>query len=167
MKFYDYLSIALLMLAITANTLLIYLHKTRQIFERFGSYAYTVHGTIISVFWGAFIISEFADSRSSWRLMHSYPVLGYAIMASALILFGLAIQQIGWNALSNGYFFGRPLRKLGGVYLYIREPIYWSYTIWFAGIGLVTSLKSFFVYSLISIIGLVGIESWVERPAKP
>jgi protein-S-isoprenylcysteine O-methyltransferase Ste14 len=85
-------------------------------------------------------------------------------MVGALVLFGLALQQIGWSALGNGNFFGRPLRKLAGIYKYIHEPIYWSYAIWFAGIGLVTSLKSFFVFSLVSIIGLVGVESWVERP---
>jgi protein-S-isoprenylcysteine O-methyltransferase Ste14 len=55
---------------------------------------------------------------------------------------------------------------LKGIYSFIREPIYWSYTIWFAGIGLVTSLKVFFVFSAISIIGLIGFESWIERPTS-
>jgi protein-S-isoprenylcysteine O-methyltransferase Ste14 len=161
---YDYLSISLLILAIGVNSALVWLQKTRQIYQRFGKRAHGVHGSLISVFWGAFIISEFVDNSSTWRLPHAYPIAGLTLMAGALLLFGLALQQIGWDALSNGNFFGKPMRKLGGVYRYIREPIYWSYAVWFAGIGLVTSLKAFFIYTLISIIGLVGVESWVERP---
>jgi hypothetical protein len=164
MTSYDYLSISLLLLAIAMNSALVYLQKTRQIYRRFGAHAYGVHGSFITLFWGVFIISEFVDNKSTWRLAQGYPLIGFAVMVGALVLFGLALQQIGWSALGNGNFFGRPLRKLAGIYKYIHEPIYWSYAIWFAGIGLVTSLKSFFVFSLVSIIGLVGVESWVERP---
>lgn len=163
---YDYSSIGLLVLTIAVNSTLVYFQKTRNIYQRFGPHAYTVHVWTITIFWGAFIISEFLNNRSTWRLMHSYPLIGYTVMGAALVLFFLAIKQIGWSALGNGNFFGSPHRRLGGIYNYIREPIYWSYTIWFAGIGLVTSLKSFFVFSIISIIGLVGVESWAERPTK-
>jgi hypothetical protein len=164
---YDYLSISLLILAITANSTLVYLQKTRHLYQRFGNRAHGIHGSILSVFWGAFIVSEFVNNHSAWRLAHSYPIIGLMLMASAIVLFGLAIQQIGWGALSNGNFFGQPMRKLGGVYDYVHEPIYWSYVIWFSGIGIVTSLKSFFVFSVISIVGLVGLESFIERPIKP
>ncbi len=162
---YDYIAIAALVLAILANSAAVYLQKTRDIFKRFGSSAFTVHSLLISIPWGFFILTEFLANKSSWRLDHTYPEIGYVIMAIALALFIAAIQQIGVNALGNGYFFGRPYRKLGGIYRYVPEPIYWSYTIWFAGIGLVTSLKVFFIFSIISIIGLVGFESWIERPS--
>lgn len=164
MSSYDFLAIGLLVLAIGVNSGLVYLQKTRGLYDRFGPSAYRVHGAILTVFWGSFIGSEFLVSRSSWRLGLHYPLAGGLVMIMALALFCLALQQIGWPALSNGNFFGQPIRKLGGVYRYIREPIYWSYTIWFAGIGLVTGQKAFFVISLVSLIGLVGIEAWVERP---
>ena len=117
------------------------------------------------IFWALFIGSGFLVNRSSWRLGLDYRLAGGLVMIIALVLFCLALQQIGWPALSNGNFFGQPIRKLGGVYRYIREPIYWSYTIWFAGIGLLTSQKAFFIISLVNLIGLVGIEAWAERPA--
>lgn len=166
MTSYDFASILLLILAIATNSTLVYLQKTRNVYKRFGQRAYGMHGILISLLWGVFIISEFVNNRSTWRFSHGYPTFGFAVMAAALALFGLAIQQIGWTALGNGYFFGKPLRKLGGVYKYVPEPIYWSYAIWFAGIGFVTSLKVFFVFTIISIVGLVGIESWVERPTE-
>jgi protein-S-isoprenylcysteine O-methyltransferase Ste14 len=163
---YDYIAIAALIFTILFNSAAVYLQKTKQIYSRFGVSAFTVHSVLISIPWAVFIGTEFLANKSTWRLEHTHPVAGYLIMAVALILFIAAIRQIGANALGNGFFFGHPLRNLKGIYSFIREPIYWSYTIWFAGIGLVTSLKVFFVFSAISIIGLIGFESWIERPTS-
>ena len=123
-----------------------------------------MHSIIISIFWGAFIATEFLANQSTWRTALAYPVLGWSIMAVALTIFILALRQIGYRALANGNFFEQPVRTLGGIYKIIPEPIYASYSLWYAGIGLITSLKVFFVLAIISLIGLIGLEAWVERP---
>jgi len=164
MTIYDQVAIFLLMLTIIVNCLTVYFQKTRRIYDRFGRHSLTVHSIIVSIFWGLFIISEFVTSKSDWRLENSYPVIGYSIMAIALTIFVLAVREIGYKALSNGNFFGQPIRQLRGIYKYVPEPIYISYSLWFLGIGLVSSLKVFFVFTVISLIGLVLIESRFERP---
>ncbi len=163
MTFYDFLSAGALILAIGVNTITIYLQKTRGLYDRFGKNAGRVHGIIISIFWGLFIISEFLISNSSWRIAESYAVVGALVMSLALVIFIAAIKQIGFQALGNGNFFGSPTRKLKGVYNYIPEPIYVSYTVWFLGIGLITAQKGFFVLAILSIVGLIGVESRVEQ----
>jgi len=163
---FDYFAIAALVLAIGINSLTVYLHKKYRVYDRFGHNALTVHSTLISIFWGGFIATEFLASKSTWRTALAYPVLGWLIMAVALTIFILALRQIGYRALANGNFFGQPLRALGGIYKMVPEPIYVSYSLWYAGIGLVTSLKVFFVLAIVSLIGLVGLEAWVERPSK-
>lgn len=164
MTIYDKIAIALLILTIIVNCVTVHLQKTKRIYDRFGRHALTVHSVIVSIFWGLFIISEFVTNKSTWRLENSYPLIGYTIMAVALTIFILAIRQIGYKALSNGNFFGQPWKDLKGIYKVLPEPIYISYTVWFIGIGLASSLKVFFVFAVISLIGLVVIESRVERP---
>ena len=166
MTIYDWVSIVMLLLTIAVNSASVYLQKTRRIYDKFGSRGYAVHTGLISFVWGAFIITEFLANRSTWRFSHAHPLPGLVIMAVALALFIAALQQVGSNALSNGNFFGRPLRKLGGVYRYVREPMYMSYAVWFLGLCLLTSMKVFLVYSAITLVGLVGFESYIERPER-
>lgn len=161
---YDYVAATALIVAIGVNSLSVYLQKTRRIYDRFGARAFDRHRMLITFFWGLFIVSEFMLTRSSWRLGQTYVPLGLLFMASGLVVFVAAIRQIGFPALANGNFFGYPLRKLKGIYLYTSNPIYWSYVLWFTGLGFVTSLKSFFVFAALSIIGLIGIESKIETP---
>ena len=154
----------MLLLTIAVNSLTVYLQKTRRFYDRFGSHGYGVHTALITAFWGAFIISEFIANRSTWRFSHTYPIPGLIIMAVGLALFVAAYRQVGSSALSNGNFFGRPLRQLGGIYRYVREPMYMSYAVWFLGLCLLTSMKVFLVYTVITLVGLVGFESYIERP---
>ena len=153
-------------MTISINSGAVYLQKTRHIYDRFGNNGYTAHVILVSAVWGTFIATEFLTSRSTWRFSHAYPVAGLVVMGIALALFVSAMREIGSHALSNGNFFGQPIKQLGGIYRYIREPIYWSYAVWFLGLCLLTSQKVFLAYAVISIIGLVGFESWVERPTS-
>ena len=163
MTLYDYLAVAALILAIGVNSLSVYLQKTKGIYDRFGRKALLVHGSIVTVAWGIFIITEFTLVNSSWKLVRVYPLLGLLTMGTALCLFILAVRQIGRRALVNGNFFGQPVRRLNGIYRFIRNPIYWSYVLWFIGLGLLTGLKGFFLIAVIAVIGLIGIESRIER----
>lgn len=163
---YDLISILALIATILINSGLVYLQKTRQIYRRFGPQAYLVHSIVVSLVWGGFIITEFLANATTWRFDHTYPVFGLPIMGAALAVFVAALTQIGGNALANGNFFHYPVRKLSGIYRYIKEPIYWSYAAWFLGLAFVTGMKVFLVYVVITIIGLVWFESWVERPTS-
>ena len=164
MTFYDYLSCVVFILTIAINSLLVYFQKTRQIYNRFGKRAFLVHSLVLTLVWGGFIFTEFLTANSSWRFADKYPGAGLLFLSLGLSMYLLAIKEIGGNAMGNGYFFGYPLRKLGGIYRFIKEPIYWSYAVWFAGWALFTGQKVFLLYVIISIIGLIGIESRVERP---
>ena len=164
---YDLISILALVATIAVNSGLVYLQKTRQIYQRFGHQAYLVHSVVITLVWGGFIVTEFLANATTWRLGHTYPAIGLPIMAAALAVFVAALTQIGGNALANGNFFHYPIRKLGGIYCYIKEPIYWSYAAWFFGLALLTGMKVFLVHVVITLIGLVCFESWVERPTSP
>ena len=161
---YDALTISLLVVAIGANSLSVYVQKRYGYYTKFGDKAYTIHSVVILVAWGIFIVSEFVAALSSWRLESTYPLIGYGIMITALTIFILALRQIGIHGLGNGNFFGKPVRKLGGIYKIIPEPIYVSYSLWFLGIGFATSLKVFFVLAFASFVGLVLVEARVERP---
>jgi protein-S-isoprenylcysteine O-methyltransferase Ste14 len=153
---YDLISILALLATIIINSGLVYLQKTREIYRRFGRRAYLVHS----------IVTEFLANATTWRFSHTYPMVGLPIMAVALVVFVAALSQIGGNALANGNFFHYPVRRLGGIYKYIKEPIYWSYAAWFFGLAFVTGMKVFLVYVVITIVGLVWFESWVERPTS-
>ncbi len=163
---YDYLACLALVLAILINSLSVYLQRSRQLYKRFGHAGYAVHTTLISLAWGLFLVTEFLASRTTWRTAHSYPVAGLAIVILAVFLFLAAIKEIGTSALSNGNFFGRPVRKLAGIYRYIASPIYWSYAVCFLGLAALTGMKVFLVSTVLAVVGLVGFESWIERPVS-
>ncbi len=164
--FYDILAIAFLIIAIGTNSCSVYLQKRYRYYDKFGRNGYAIHSVVISIAWGSFVLTEFLAANSSWRLDNAYPVLGYAIMLVALVIFILAFKQIGIHGLGNGNFFGRPLRRLGGIYKNIPEPIYVSYSLWFLGIAFVSYLKVFFLLTIVGFIGLIFIEARVERPYK-
>jgi len=140
------------------------MQKRYKYYDKFGKDGYAIHSVVVSVAWGLFVVTEFLAARSTWRLDSSYPVLGYATMLVALVIFVLALKQIGIHGLGNGNFFGKPLQQLGGIYNYLPEPIYISYCLWFLGIAFASSLKVFFVLALVGFIGLIFIEARIERP---
>lgn len=163
MTSYDYLAYLLLIAAIGVNSMSVYAQRRWKVYDRFGKNALTVHSVIIGLFWALFIGSEFLLSQSSWRLDEPNRLIGLTVMGVALSLFVAAMRQIGAGGLGNSNFFGGGIKKLRGVYLYLYDPIYWSYSLWFLGLAYVTGQKGFFVITIISVIGLIGIESRVER----
>jgi len=160
--FYDYLAIGTLVLAILVNTLTVYSHRRWGIYARFGQRAWAVHQLVLTMFWGLAVAAGFLLQRSEFVLERQYPVFGGLIMIAAIVLFAAAIKQIGAQGLGNGNFFGQPVRKLRGVYLWMENPIYISYVMWYAGLMAATAHITFGIMSLISVIGLLGIESKIE-----
>lgn len=164
MNIFDYFAITSLSLAIIVNTLTVYLHRTRGIYQRFGKRAWLTHQIIISGFWILPIFGGFGLRYSQFELPVTYASLGIAIMLFALGLFVSAVAEIGTQGLANGNFFGKPLRKLGGIYKVINDPIYLSYAIWYVGLALATGRLTFFIMAGICVIGLMGVESRIEQP---
>lgn len=162
MNVVDYMAAIALVKAIGVNSLLVYLQKTRHIYKPL-KHGWRVHKIVISFFWGLFIASCFRIPMSDWRFEESYELFGGFCIILAGIVFTLAIREIGVQALTNGNFFGKPKRKLGGIYRILPETIYISYVIGLLGLGLITAQIGFFVLAILAAIGLIGIESRIEN----
>lgn len=162
MNIYDYFAIAALTLAIIVNTLTVYLQRTRDIYKRFGKRAWMVHQIILTLFWGLAVLAGFGLGGSNFSIDRTFPLVGFSIMMGAVLLFAAALKQVGSQGLGNGNFFGKPVKKLGGVYKLINDPMYFSYFFWYLGLALTTGKITFFIMAGIVVVGLIGVESRLE-----
>ena len=160
----EYVTIIIFIIAITVNCLTVYSQKKYRIYDIFGSKAHSVHSAVLSLVWGVFIVSyallELTASTANDN--NSYAPAGYVLKVLAVILFSLSLKQIGSGALTNKDLFTGEKRKLHGVYCYISEPIYVSYTLFILSSGLVTGIEAFYYMAVVSLIGLQIIESKIE-----
>ncbi|GAC1387419.1 MAG: hypothetical protein NVS1B7_1220 [Candidatus Saccharimonadales bacterium] len=164
MNGWDYCALIALPAAIAVNAISVYLQKSRNFYtKKFADHAWLVHRIIISIFWGLAVLAGFGLAYSPWKYSKTNVPLGALLMTVAVVLFVLAIKQIGSQALGNGNFFGQKLRNLGGIYRYLKNPIYLSYAVWYVGLTFVTQKKTFLLMALIVIIGL-RVETYVEQP---
>jgi protein-S-isoprenylcysteine O-methyltransferase Ste14 len=163
MDAYTFWAIFTLVLAISVNSSLVYVQKKHNLLTRkFGKHALNVHSLMLTIVWGIFIIVANQLTKSDWRLDSSYTIVGTAIIAISVIIFVLALWQIGTDGLINANFFGATTKKLKGIYNYLPEPIYASYVLLLFGIGLQTSIKGYFLLSILALVGLYGVEARVE-----
>lgn len=159
-----YIACSLLVLAITVNCLTVYLQKKHQIYDRFGDNAHKIHSLVIAFFWLAFIaFYMYFESQLTGATTFKSPILGYSLKLISLIIFYLSIKQIGSGALTNKDLFSGEWKKLSGVYKYVNEPIYTSYTLFILGSAFVNGVDAFYYMSLISLVGLQIIEATIEN----
>jgi protein-S-isoprenylcysteine O-methyltransferase Ste14 len=158
-----YIVCGLFILAILINCTAVYLQKRHSIYDKFGRNAHNLHAAIISVFWLFFIVSYvWLETQTPAGTAYSDSLIATFLKVIAVLLFYLSIKQIGVSALTNKDLFTNKRRKLSGVYLYIREPIYLSYTIFIFASGMATGIEAFYYMSIISFIGLQFIEAKIE-----
>ena len=160
----EYVTIIIFIIAITVNCLTVYCQKKYGIYDTFGSKAHAVHSAVLSLVWGVFIVSYalLELTTSTTNDSNSFAPAGYALKVLAVILFSLSLKQIGIGALTNKDMFTHEKRKLRGIYHYISEPIYVSYTLFILGSGFVTGIEAFYYMAVISLIGLQIVESKIE-----
>jgi len=158
-----YVACGLLVLAITVNCMAVYLQKKHLIYERFGGKAHAVHASVISIFWLAFIVSYvWLETQTPAGAVPFNQVTGGIIKLVAVIIFYQSLKQIGNGALTNKDLFTNKRVTLSGIYSYVREPIYTSYTLFIFGSAIGTGIAGFYYLALISLIGLQLIEAKIE-----
>lgn len=91
------------------------------------------------------------------------PIIGYAFIALAILMFGLAIREIGWSSLFNSNWFGREKISHSRIFKLLENPIYDSYILIFIGAALAGGNAAYFVIALQSYVGLNIIEGKVEK----
>jgi len=153
-----------LVLAITVNSASVYLHRRWRIYDGFEN-GLLVHGLVITPFWLTFVLLISGLNQAYGIDMPEYPSVGYLLIVIATSLFVVSIRQIGSGALVNANFFQKSRVKpiSTGVYKFLKNPIYDSYSLLFMGLGFALSNAAFFVIAGVSFIGLNIIESKIER----
>ena len=151
-------------LAVFVNSMSVYLQRQRHIYDKFEN-GLLVHILIITPFWLVFALLIGGLDQAYLIDMPKYPALGYLLVIIALALFVASIRQIGSGALVNANFFRKDKTKFinRGVYEYLKNPIYDSYSLLFIGVGFALSNAVFFIIAGFSFVGLNVIESKVER----
>jgi len=120
---------------------------------------------VITPFWLTFVLLISGLNQAYGIDMPEYPSVGYLLIVIATSLFVVSIRQIGSGALVNANFFQKSRVKpiSTGVYKFLKNPIYDSYSLLFMGLGFALSNAAFFVIAGVSFIGLNIIESKIER----
>jgi protein-S-isoprenylcysteine O-methyltransferase Ste14 len=161
---YFTLTLLSVILAITVNSVSVYLQKHRRVYDKFDN-GLMVHSIVITPCWVIFALL-LSELNQVYEIdIPEYPVAGYLLIGIAICLFVASIRQIGSGALINANFFQKQETKpvKSGVYKYLKNPIYDSYFLVFIGLGLALSNATFFIIAGISFIGLNIIESKIER----
>lgn len=158
-----YIACGLFILAILVNSSAVYLQKRHEVYDRFGKNAHRVHAGIISIFWSLFIILYvWLETQTTAGVTYQNVLFGDLLKLISLIIFYFSVKQIGIGSLTNKDLFIKKRKKLGGIYHYVHEPMYTSYTLFILGSAFGTGIVGFYYLSLISLLGLQIIESRVE-----
>jgi protein-S-isoprenylcysteine O-methyltransferase Ste14 len=160
---YLLLTCVMFALAIGINSGSVFAQKHFKLYDRWRNNGWLLHSLVILPFW-TISIYLLLNLNSHYLLrFQPAPVIGYVFFALATLLFGLAIREIGWQSLLNGNWFGRGKISHGGIFKFLKNPIYDSYLLAFIGAALAGGNTAYFVIALESYIGLNIIERQVEQ----
>ncbi|MDI3313380.1 MAG: methyltransferase [Mycobacterium sp.] len=160
---YLLLTCAMFALAIGINSGSVFAQRHLRFYNRWHNNSWLLHSLAILPFWAFFIYLVMNLNRHYLLRFQSMPVIGYVFFGLAILLFGLAIREIGWQSLFNGNWFDRGRISHTSVFKFLKNPIYDSYLLAFVGAGLVSGNMAYFVIALESYIGLNIIETKVEQ----
>lgn len=150
-------------LAIGINSGSVFAQKHFKFYTRWRNNGWLLHSLLILPFWTIFIYLLLNLNNHYILRIQAIPAIGYVFFALAVLMFGLAIREIGWQSLLNGNWFGRGKISHGGIFNLLKNPIYDSYLLAFVGTALTSGNMAYFVIALESYIGLNIIESQVEQ----
>lgn len=134
--------------------------------RRFGRRAWYAHLLLISPAWMAFLFSlTRVDPKARWSLPGLLRPAGWGLVAASAGLWVAAYRQLGPDRTANGYFFGRgPSEPVtGGIYRWLRDPMYDAYALAFAGGGLATANAVYLLLAAQSVLLLNLLEAGVEN----
>lgn len=154
--------------AIAVNCVAVWAQKHHRVYDRlFGSRAWTAHIVLLVLAWGTAIalvvVLVLEGPEVSWPLPTWVRPFGLVVSLGATLVFGQAIRALGAQALFNGNFFGRGRFAEGGVYAWLNDPMYVAYTLTFVSVALREADAVYLLFALVSLVGLQGVESRVER----
>ena len=158
-------------IAAGVNTLSVALQQERHWFTRhFGEQAWYVHLVITTPIWGLFLVLQGRlGSQVHWSLAPELELAGMALAAVGVALLLATLWQLGLTRTFNGYFFGRGRKEpvSGGVFRWLRNPMYDSFWILFVAEAFWLGHAIYLVLAAESFILLNQIEARVEnRPFR-
>jgi len=169
------LTVGLFALAAAVNTASVaQQQRTAWATRRFGRSAWHAHLLLIAPGWLAFLVSlPGLDRAVVWPLPRRVRPAGWALLAASAGLWLAAYRQLGPERIANGYFFGRGASQpvSGGIFRWLRNPMYDSYALAFAGSALVSANAVYLLVAAESVLLLNFVEAKVEnrpfsRPAS-
>lgn len=162
---YFLLTCMVLAIAVGINSTSVYAQKRFRFYDRHKN-GWLWHSLTILPAWVVFVYL-LINVNSHYELrFDSLPTIGYVLYTLAILFFGLAMHKIGWKSLLNGNWFGRGKVARSGIFKYLKNPIYDSYFLAFAGAAFASSNAAYFIIALESYIGLNVIQSRVEQLNK-
>lgn len=163
-----WIAILALAVAIAVNSVAVWAQKRHRFYDRyFGRYAWPAHIALLVLVWGATIalvvVLVVVGPEPSVPLPQWVRLPGLAVGVIATTIFGLAIRQLGAQALFNGNFFGRgrPFNR-HGMYALLRDPMYDAYTLSFLALALREADAIYLLFVVVSWVGF-KLEAWAER----
>jgi protein-S-isoprenylcysteine O-methyltransferase Ste14 len=169
-----HLALTLLAFAFAAavNTGSVAIQQRSQLLTRtVGSAAWYFHLGLISPPWIWFLaLLRDLEQHVRWPLPDRARPLGSALLAAAGLIWLVAFRQLGPARVANGNFFGRaPTAPVaGGIFRWLRDPMYDAYALAFIGAALRRANAAYLLLAAESLVLLNGCEASVEnRPLFP
>jgi len=140
--------------------------RTAWATRRFGPNAWHAHLLLIAPSWLAFLASLPGVARAvALPLPRRGRPAGWALVAVSVGLWLAGYRQLGLERTANGYFFGRGASQpvSGGIFRWLRNPMYDSYALAFAGSALVSANAVYLLVAAESVLLLNFFEAKVEN----
>ncbi|MBW3591817.1 MAG: phosphatidylethanolamine N-methyltransferase family protein [Actinobacteria bacterium] len=140
--------------------------RTGVMTRRFGARAWYVHLGLTLPAWGAFIfLLVDLGHHVRWPLPAELMGAGVALLLVGIGLWVATFIQLGLERVANGYFFGRgPTEAVeGGVFRWLRNPMYDSYFMVFLGLALFKANAVYLLMAAESYLLFNVIEARVEN----
>lgn len=162
-----FLALAMFALAAGVNSASVaWQQRTRVFTRRFGRRGWYVHLALIIPPWLGFFLALPGLSRAvRWSLPQRLRPLGWPILGAALTIWLLAYAKLGLARTANASVFERASQEpvTGGIYRWLREPMYDSYALAFVGQALLSANAVYLLLAAESFVLLNLVEARVER----
>ena len=163
------IAISLFGLAIAVNAASVFVQRRYKLHEKlFSNHAYLAHRILINVFWLAAIAGViWAATQTAPNPNIPVHRFGETLSWLGILGFIFSLKEIGFAGMQNRDQFTGERKELKGIYYYVHDPMYMSFTFILLGVALSTGIYAFYAFAFLSLIGLQGILAAIENgPVK-